>query len=68
MVRLAVDELIERLDITIEVLKTHTAVGGVDSLIEAVEMAKNILSHYVKPFTLQSQAELRKHLTDMDKP
>ena len=37
MVRLAVDELIERLDITIEVLSTHTAVGGVDDLIEAVD-------------------------------
>jgi len=68
LTRLAVDELIERLDITVEVLRTHTQVGGVDSLIEAVDLAKKILAHYVKPFTLQSQDELKKHLTDIDKP
>ena len=68
MVRLAVDELIERLEITIEVLSTHTAVGGVDDLIEAVDLAKKILQHYVKPFTLQSLTKLSKALTDIDKP
>ena len=68
MVRLAVEELIERLDITKEVLSTHTNVGGVDSLIEAVDLAKKILQHYVKPFTLQSLTELSKALTDIDKP
>ena len=68
MTRLAVDELIERLEITVEVLKTHTNVGGVDSLIEAVDLAKKILQHYVKPFTLQSLTKLSKALTDIDKP
>lgn len=68
MVRLAVDELIERLEITKEVLATHTSAGGTDSLIEAVDMAKKILQHYVKPFTLQSLNKLSKALTDIDTP
>ena len=68
MVRLAVDELIDRLDITIEVLSTHSAVGGVDDLIEAVDLAKKILQLSVKPFTLQSLTKLSKALTDIDKP
>jgi len=67
MTRLAVDELVERLDITIEVLK-NSETAGVDSLIEAVDLAKRILAHYVRPFTLQNTDELRKHLTDIDKP
>tara|TARA_R110002020_G_scaffold91899_5_gene222934 strand:+ start:466 stop:669 length:204 start_codon:yes stop_codon:yes gene_type:complete len=67
MVRLAVEELIERLDITMEVLK-DTDTAGVESLIEAVALCKTILRHYVKPFTLQSSAELKKHMTDIDRP
>ena len=61
MVRLAVEELIERLDITIEVLKTHTNVGGVDSLVEAVTLA-------VKPFSFTSAEALQKHITKHDRP
>jgi len=68
MTRLAVDELIERLEITKEVLANHTSAGGTDSLIEAVDLAKKILEHYVKPFTLQSLTKLSKALTDIDKP
>lgn len=68
MVRLAVEELIERLDITIEVLKTHTNVGGVDSLVEAVTLAKTILEHYVKPFSFTSAEALQKHITKHDRP
>ena len=68
MARLAVDELIERLEITKEVLATHTSAGGTDSLIEAVDLAKKILQHYVKPFTLQSLTKLSKALTDIDTP
>ena len=67
MVRLAVEELIERLDITMEVLK-NSDTAGVESLIEAVDLAKKILAHYVKPFSMQSMAEVRKHLTGIDKP
>jgi len=67
MVRLAVEELIERLDITMEVLKdTNTA--GVDSLIEAVALCKDILQHYVKPFTLQTTEDLKTNLRDIDRP
>ena len=68
MTRLAVDELIERLEITKEVLATHTSAGGTDSLIEAVDLAKKILQHYVKPFTIQSLEKLSKQLTDIDTP
>ena len=68
MTRLAVDELIERLEITKEVLATHTSAGGTDSLIEAVELASKILQHYVKPITLQSLSKLSESLTDIDKP
>ena len=67
MVRLAVEELIERLDITVEVLK-GSKTAGVESLIEAVVLCKQILQHYVKPFTLQTTEALKKHMTDMDKP
>ena len=67
MVRLAIQELIERLDITIEVLK-NTNTAGVESLIEAIALCKEILRHYVKPFSLQSTEALKKHMTDMDKP
>jgi hypothetical protein len=67
MVRLAIQELIERLDITIEVLK-NTNTAGVESLIEAVVLCKEIMQHYVKPFSLQSTEALKKHMTDMDKP
>ena len=67
MVRLAVEELIERLDITMEVLK-DSKTAGADSLIEAVALCKDILQHYVKPFTLQSPEALKKHMTEIDKP
>ena len=68
MTRLAVDELIERLAITKEVLATHTSAGGTDSLIEAVDLAQKILLHYVKPFTIQSLEKLSKQLSDIDRP
>ena len=67
MVRLAVEELIARLDITMEVLK-DSKTAGADSLIEAVALCKDILKHYVKPFTLQSPEALKKHMTEIDKP
>ena len=67
MVRLAVEELIERLDITKEVLKKSDT-AGVESLIEAVDLARAILAHYVKPFSMTNMAEVRKHLTGIDKP
>ena len=67
MVRLAVEELIERLDITKEVLK-NSDTAGVESLIEAVDLAKQILAHYVRPFSMTNMAEVRKHLTGIDKP
>jgi hypothetical protein len=67
MVRLAVEELVERLDITIEVLK-NSKTAGVESLIEAVSLCKSILKHYVKPFTLQSSTELKKYMSDIDRP
>jgi hypothetical protein len=67
MVRLAVEELIERLDITIEVLKNSNT-AGVEALIEAVALCKDILQHYVKPFSLQSSEALKKHMTEMDRP
>tara|TARA_R100001443_G_scaffold35293_1_gene49075 strand:+ start:227 stop:430 length:204 start_codon:yes stop_codon:yes gene_type:complete len=67
MVRLAVEELIERLDITVEVLK-DSKTAGVESLIEAVVLCKQILQHYVKPFTLQTTEALTKSITEIDKP
>jgi len=67
MVRLAVEELIERLDITMEVLK-DTDTAGVESLIEAVALCKTILRHYVKPFTLQTTEALADSITEIDKP
>tara|TARA_R100000995_G_scaffold51669_1_gene25000 strand:- start:229 stop:432 length:204 start_codon:yes stop_codon:yes gene_type:complete len=67
MVRLAVEELIERLDITMEVLKDSDT-AGVESLVEAISLCKDILRHYVKPFTLQSTTELKKSMTEMDRP
>ena len=67
MVRLAVEELIERLDITIEVLK-DSKTAGVESLIEAVVLCKQILQHYVKPFTLQTTEDLKTNLRDIDRP
>ena len=67
MVRLAVEELIERLDITVEVLK-DSETAGVESLIEAVSLCKEILQHYVKPFTLQTTEALAKSITEIDKP
>ena len=68
MVRLAVEELIERLDITKEVLSTHTNAGGTDSLIEAVDLAQKILQHYVKPFSYTSNDDLHKHINGLDRP
>jgi len=67
MVRLAIDELIERLDITKEVLSTHTSAGGTDSLIEAVDLAQKILQHYVKPFSYTSNEDLSKHISELDR-
>ena len=67
MVRLAVEELIERLDITIEVLK-DSDIAGVDSLIEAVELARQILHHYVSPFMVQSTEDLLKSIAEIDRP
>jgi len=68
MVKLAIEELIERLDITQEVLRTHTSAGGTDSLIEAVELAKKILQHYVKPFSYTSNDDLHTHINKLDRP
>ena len=67
MVRLAIEELVERLDITIEVLKNSNT-AGTESLVEAVVLCKEILLHYVRPFTLQSPEALKKHMTDIDRP
>ena len=67
MARLAVDELIERLEITKEVLATHTSAGG-KTLIEGVMLAKEILSHYVKPFTYRDPDDLKKHIDNLDRP
>ena len=67
MVRLAVEELIERLDITVEVLK-DSKTAGVESLIEAVVLCKDILHHYVKPFTLPTTEALANSITEIDKP
>ena len=68
MVRLAVEELIERLEITVEVLKTHTNVGGVETLIEGVGLAKSILKHYAKPFTYTNSSDFKKHIDKLDRP
>ena len=67
MVRLAVEELIERLDITKEVLAVHTNAGGTDSLIEAVDLAQKILAHYVKPFSYTSNEDLSKSISELDR-
>ena len=67
MVRLAVEELVERLDITIEVLK-GSKTAGVESLIEAVSLCKSILQHYVTQFTLQNTQDLTKSITEFDRP
>ncbi len=67
MVRLAVEELIERLDITKEVLAIHTNAGGTDSLIEAVDLAQKILQHYVKPFSYTSSDDLSKSISELDR-
>jgi len=67
MVRLAVKELIERLDITVEVLKDSDT-AGVESLIEAVELARQILHHYVSPFMVENTEDLMKRIADIDKP
>ena len=66
LVRLAVEELVERLDIAIEVLKRSDD-AGVESLIEAVALAKHLLSHYVKPFSTSNTEELKK-MVNIDKP
>ena len=68
MVRLAVEELIERLEITVEVLKTQTNVGGVETLIEGVELAKSILKHYAKPFIYTNSGDFKKHIDKLDRP
>tara|TARA_R110002020_G_scaffold467543_1_gene691146 strand:+ start:1065 stop:1268 length:204 start_codon:yes stop_codon:yes gene_type:complete len=67
MVRLAVEELIERLDIAAEVLR-DTDKAGVETLVEAVLLAKNILNHYVKPFSMTNTKDLLKTITDKDTP
>ena len=63
MVRLAVEELIERLDIAAEVLKDSDK-AGVETLVEAVLLAKNILQHYVTPFSMTNPKDLLKTITD----
>ena len=67
MVRLAVEDLIERLDVTIEVLRESDK-GGVETLIEGVQLAKAILSHYVKPFTYRDPEDLKRHIDKLDRP
>tara|TARA_Y100000004_G_scaffold184185_1_gene232910 strand:+ start:436 stop:639 length:204 start_codon:yes stop_codon:yes gene_type:complete len=67
MVRLAVEDLIERLDVTIEVLKESDK-AGVETLIEGVQLAKAILSHYVKPFTYRDPEDLKRHIDKLDRP
>ena len=42
MVRLAVEDLIERLDVTIEVLQ-ESEKAGVETLIEGVQLAKELI-------------------------
>jgi len=37
-------------------------------LIEAVELAKKILQHYVKPFTFTSSDDLNTHINKLDRP
>ena len=67
MVRLAVEDLIERLEVTIEVLK-ESEKAGVETLIEGVLLAKEILAHYVKPFTYRDSDDLEKHIDNLDRP
>ena len=67
MVRLAVEDLIERLEVTIEVLKGSDK-AGVETLIEGVGLAKAILTHYVKPFTYREPEDLKKHIDRLDTP
>ena len=50
-----------------EVLKSSKT-AGVESLIEAVVLCKQILQHYVKPFTLQTTEALANSITEIDKP
>jgi len=66
LVRLAVEELVERLDIAMEVLK-KSKVAGADSLVEAIALAKELLSHYVRPFSTANTEELKK-MVNIDKP
>jgi len=67
MVRLAVEDLIERLEVTIEVLQ-ESEKAGVETLIEGVMLAKAILSHYVKPFTYRDPDGLKRHIDNFDRP
>ena len=67
MVRLAVEDLIERLEVTIEVLQ-ESEKAGVETLIEGVMLAKAILSHYVKPFTYRDPDDLKRHIDNLDRP
>ena len=67
MVRLVVEDLIERLEITVEVLK-DTNKAGVETLIEGVQLATDILKHYVKPFTFTQGKDLKEHIDKLDRP
>ena len=49
-------------------MKTHTNVGGVETLIEGVELAKSILKHYAKPFTYTNSSDFKKHIDKLDRP
>tara|TARA_Y100001938_G_scaffold43035_1_gene59476 strand:+ start:1372 stop:1575 length:204 start_codon:yes stop_codon:yes gene_type:complete len=66
MVRLVVEDLIERLDMTIIVLQ-ESEKAGMQPLIEAVVLARGILAHYVKPFSYTSNDDLSKHISELDK-
>lgn len=67
LVRLAVDDLIERIELSIVVLQ-ETDRAGMETLIEGLELAKDILSHYVKPFTYKDTNTLKKHMDNLDRP
>ena len=67
MVRLVVEDLIERLDMTIAVLEESNK-AGMEPLIEAVTLARVILAHYVKPFTFVNKEDMTKHISGLDRP
>lgn len=67
MVKLVVEDLIERLDMTVAVL-IESEKAGMEPLIDAVTLARAILSHYVKPFTFVNQEDMAKHISGLDRP